>query len=251
MGHSIATVEISAADAKNAIDNARPNHFGHRSSETSCIIDAAVSHWRDTVANRYDDARAGSGVMKQPMTSAQAGSYMNTPGGSEEAHHLSTVIPIVADSHAKFTTKKVKVLVTDLQASKRDGVRDYVLATTPGLAHFTVLDQPRRLKPVAVSKPGAARTEYVLMYNNGIISRHDSLAEARQAGIARAEQGGEFFQFELLNIQARQVKGDSAHLITFEQPYAKGAHYVVSVTVAEVKSNAPIESYLVCFDYHH
>lgn len=249
MGHSLAKIEVSAHHANAAINNSRTDIFGRRPSLASRIVSAGVSHWYDTEANRDDDANEGDGVLSHPMTRDQAHRYLDTDKGFEDARTQSLVIPIVADADAKTVTKKVKVPVEEVLSAPHRDIYSHITETVDGLASFKVLEAPRRLKAVAVSKPGAARTEYVVMHYDRVLSSHTTLAEARQAGLAAVERPHTYL--EHLSVQARQVKGDSPKLITFEQPYAKGAHYLVEVTTAEAKPNAPIISYLVAFDYHH
>ena len=251
MGHSTATVEISVEAARHACSEVLKDkyHF-RRPTEASSILRAGVAYWYDTEANRDDHSRAGDGHMVKPMTLAQAHTFVNADENFNLVRDRSVVVPIASDVSVTRATKKLKVAVADLNMTSYSHLHDHLRKTVPGYTSHRVLEQPRRLKPVAVTKPGAARTAYLLLEGNRTLSTHNTLAEARQAGIEHVEANG-LHELGQLRVEARQMKDGSAALITFEHPYAKSASYQVEVTVETVKPNPKLTSYLVAFDYHH
>lgn len=168
MGHSTATVEVSAEAARHAVtEDAKEKYHFCRPTEASSILRAGFACWYDTEANRDDNACAGEGHMATPMTLAQAHTYLHTTENFNLVRERSVVGPIVDGAPVTCTTKKVKVAVADLDMTSYSPLHDHLRKTIPGYTSHRALEQPRRLKPVAVSKPRAARTVYLLMEGAG------------------------------------------------------------------------------------
>lgn len=271
MGHSVAEVTLTAAEAERATRDRpglawptyRNKHF------RPGLVDAAVRKWRDEEASRYDDERPGDGRLLPIMSPALARRFLDSETGRDIARADSAVIPIAAAADVVASTRTADVALSQgqlTQLARSEGRRiEYgeLLGTlaegVAGAVWAEVAKLPRPAAPVAKATEGRMETRYeVVVPNRGLPLHHNgippytTLSDARQAAleIVRANPAIASARVEAHAVRVNADDDRTRTLLEVSRPQRE-IRAKARVGVETVKPGAVPESWLVAFDYHH
>jgi hypothetical protein len=205
---------------------------------------------------------AGDGFKAPVLTPAQLDHWTNR--NSDKIHRESVVIPLVAASDEKVTTKRIKftisgTLATRLQKPNVMGAKwdlFELISKQEGitLTKVETVKFPKAKKAVAVAGTEKVATKYMVVSADKVIKdgfTSQSAARAEAIRLVNSDEGTDanYTEAEVRGYLVREGAGRA--LVKVARPESETVEVELKLTFTEPKVNAKPIKYVVLFDYHH
>lgn len=271
MGHQLAFIDIDASRAEQI--RAESAHTAGRGAFERAMVAEAVAVWRAECAGRWDDERAGSGLVTRIVPAGISERYAN--GRWEEAAARSLVIPVASEGDTVARTQHFTVRVPQGYASRYRGrtparapffdagESDPVVEAArallrPGehIACVTVEGVGQAGSPRARKAPGRLEAVYEAVARDGsrgqrVLAEGPTLAAVREAAVRLMREDG---SLEAVRVVSRQVRvaedgASSDDLLVIDRGQGT-VRLEVALTAEHVAADAKPDHWTVVFDYH-
>lgn len=271
---TVARIRTEVAEA----NLARSRTAGHRPRTPvrfeDEMIRAALTRWRDEDAGPYDDPRTGDGYVTAPMTGRQAQEHINA--NLDRVAADTVIIPLVDDTDAVTTVRRVTVLATPAESALAWAARDQASwqsmpwelrgrITRQACPHgdgtvtaVAVVSAPKPARPHAGAGAGRTRTVYQVVRTVGGFrdvpqGTYDTIAKARAAATQAMTDDPAVASLRVVGHVVRDTTDGTTTdtLVTVTRPSLRRDTITVDATTLTIPEDATPDRCLVAFDYHH